>query len=270
MNLSIFCQCKCENVGFSYNLITIVITLCILSACSSSNADISKPNLPPVAPETIAEADKLFAERKDLTKLRDAIALLTRARRENAKNYDVEWRLARYNYFLGRHTKNDEEREKAFEDGKDAGKIAIRLDPNKPDGHFWFGANLGEQANQNPLTTGLQSVDEIREAMNKVIEIQPGYELASAYDVLGQLELGTRMMGGSAEKAVEYLEKAVAMEKNNGEARLHLAEAYLAINKDAEARKQLDYILQMKPGPQYIAEYEQQAAKARRLLETKF
>lgn len=256
--------------SISYNLITIVITLCLLSACANSTTDVSKPNLPPVSPETLAEADKLFTERKDLAKLREAITLLTRARRESAKNYDVEWRLARYNYYLGRHSETEEEREKAFENGKDAAKTAIRLDSNRPDGHFWFGANLGELANQNPLTTGLKSVDEIRAAMNKVIELQPSYELASAYDVLGQLELGTRMMGGSTERAVEYLEKGVALEKNNGELRVRLAEAYLATDKDAEAKKQLDYLLQMRPNPQYLPEYEQQVAKARKLLETKF
>ena len=40
------------------------------------------------------EAEKLFSERKDLAKLREAKAMLMRARKENAKNFEVEWRLA--------------------------------------------------------------------------------------------------------------------------------------------------------------------------------
>ena len=195
---------------------------------------------------------------------------MNRARRENAKSFDIESRLARYNYYLGRHSEDEKERDKAFDDGKAAGKSASKMEPNKPDGYFWFGANLGEQANRNPLAIGVRSIDEIREAMNKVIEIQPNYEMASAYDVLGQLELGTRLLGGKPEKAVEYLEKGVELEKFNGETCVHLAEAYLILGKEAEAKKQLDHVLQMKPNPAYLPEYAQQVEKAKKILATKF
>jgi tetratricopeptide (TPR) repeat protein len=256
--------------GKSYILITIVITLYLLTSCSSGESAESRPNLPPVSPETITQADKFFAERKNLSKLREAKAILMQARKENAKNFDVEWRLARYNYFLGRHTTDEKEREDAFEAGRLAGRAAFQLEPNKPDGHFWYGVNLGEQANRSPLTKGLKSLDEIRSKMNKVIELQPNYELASAYDVLAQLELGSRILGGSPEKAVEYLEKAIEIEKNNGDVRIHLAEALLALKKPAEAKKHLDHVLQMKPHPEYLPEYEQQVAKVKKMLESNY
>jgi tetratricopeptide (TPR) repeat protein len=253
----------------SYILITIVITLCLLTSCSSGETADSKPDLPPVSTELIAEAEKLFGERKDLVKLREAKALLMRARKEYAKSFDVEWRLARYNYFLGRHTDDEKERENAFEAGRLAGRSAIQLDPGKPDGHFWYGVNLGEQASRSPLT-GIKSLDDIRAKMNKVIELKPDYELASAYDVLGQLELGSRLLGGKPEKAVEYLEKAIEIEKNNGDVRIHMAEALLALKKPAEARKHLDHVLQMKPHPEYLPEYEEQVAKVKKMLESNF
>jgi predicted Zn-dependent protease len=108
------------------------------------------------------------------------------------------------------------------------------------------------------------------EAMNKVIEIQPDYLGASAYDALAQLELATRLTGGKAEKAIEYLEKALKLEKENTFIRLHLAEAYLAVNRDAEAKKQIDYLLKMKPDPDYLPEYKESTEKAKELLKTKF
>ena len=254
----------------SYILITIVITLYLHTSCSSGESAGSRPNLPAVPPETIAAADNLFAERADLAKLREAKALLMRARRENAKSYDVEWRLARYNYFLGRHTEDEKEREDAFEAGRLAGRAALQMEPGKPDGHFWYGANLGEQASGSPLTTGLKSMDDIRSKMNKVIELKPDYELASAYDVLAQLELGSQMLGGKPETAVEYLEKAIAIEKNNGDVRIHMAEALLALKKQGEAKKHLEYVLQMKPHAEYLPEYEQQVATVKKMLESKF
>jgi len=258
------------NTNRTYKLITIVITLCLLWACSRSTEEETPAKKDPVSPQLLADSDKLFDQRQELANLREAVAHMNRARRESAKSFDVESRLARYNYYLGRHSEDEKEREKAFEDGKAAGKSASKMEPNKPDGYFWFGANLGEQSNRNPLAIGVRSIDEIREAMNKVIDIQPNYEMASAYDVLGQLELGTRLLGGKPEKAVEYLEKGVELEKFNGETRVHLAEAYLVLGKDAEAKKQLNFVLEMKPNPAYLPEYAQQVEKAKKMLATKF
>ena len=258
------------NTNRTYKLITIVITLCLLWACSRSTEEETPAKKDPVSPQLLADSDKLFDQRQELANLREAVANMNRARRENAKSFDVESRLARYNYYLGRHSEDEKEREKAYEDGKAAGKSASKMEPNKPDGYFWFGANLGEQSNRNPLAIGVRSIDEIREAMNKVIDIQPNYEMASAYDVLGQLELGTRLLGGKPEKAVEYLEKGVELEKFNGETRVHLAEAYLVLGKDAEAKKQLNFVLEMKPNPAYLPEYAQQVEKAKKMLATKF
>ena len=269
-NLITFLLPTNANRSRGYKLITIVITLYLLSSCSSTTPDETEVKREPVSSQTLQQSDDLFAQRQDLEKLRQAISGLNRARRENERSYDVEWRLAKYNYYLGRHTTDAKEKEKAFAEGVAAGRLAVKQDPNKPDGHFWYGANLGAQANENPLSSGVTSIGEIRDAMNKVIELQPNYEMASAYDVLGQLELGTRLMGGSAERAKEYLEKAIEIEKFNGEARIHLAEAYRALGRDADAKKQLDFVLQMKPNPAYLPEYQQQVEKAKKMLETKF
>ena len=106
--------------------------------------------------------------------------------------------------------------------------------------------------------------------MNKVVEIQPDYQSASAYDALGQLELATRLKGGDAKKAVELLEKGLQMAPDNTNIRIHLAEAYLAVKRDADARKQLDHLLQMKPHPEYVPEYREAVEKAKKLIETNF
>lgn len=269
-NLSTFPTKTNVNRSRTYKLITIVITLYLLCSCSGSSEPETTAQKPPVPTELLAESDKLFDQRQDLSKLKEAIAKLVKARRENAKNFEVEWRLSKYNYYLGRHSQDAKEQEKALEDGKAMGKLAMKTDPSKPDGHFWFAANIGEQSNRNPIIVGTGSIGEIREAMNKVIEIQPNYEMASAYDVLGQLEIGSIILGGSVEKGIEYFEKGIELEKYNGETRVHLAEAYLKVDRNADAKKQLDFVIQMKPNPAYLPEYAQQVERAKKLLETRF
>jgi tetratricopeptide (TPR) repeat protein len=255
-----------------YILITIVITWWALPSCSTEcKACAPREPVPPEAiQKALADSDSLFKQREDLEKLRVAIKALAEVRDADNRNYSLEWTYAKYNYFLGKYSTNEDESETALEQGRDAGKIASRVDPQKPDGHFWYAANLGELSKKSPITVGLKSVDDIRQSMNKVLEIQPDYQGASAYDALGQVELMTRLKGGDAEKAVEYFETGLALAPDNTNLKLHLGEALLAVKRDAEARKQLESLMQMKPNPEYMPEYRECIAKAKKLIETNY
>jgi Tfp pilus assembly protein PilF len=106
--------------------------------------------------------------------------------------------------------------------------------------------------------------------MNKVIELDPGFQGASAYDVLAQIELRSRLTGGKPENAVEYLEKAIGIEKNNTYLYLHLAQAYIATKQNDKAKQQLEHILKMTPDPAYIPEHKKAVEEAQKMLETRF
>lgn len=256
-----------------YVLITIVITLCVLSSCAKTAETESRSiQADPAEIYRVSSeaAENLFKQREDIEKLRQAVAILSKLRNPDRRDYEVEWKFAKFNYFLGKQTTNEKESEKAFEIGRDAARIAFRMEPQKPEGHFWYAANLGELAKRSPITVGLKSVDDIREAMNKVIEVQPDYQGASAYDALGQLELKSRLTGGKAEKAVEWLEKGLEVAPDNSNMRLHLAEAYFAVRKNTEAKEQLDNLVKMKPHPDYVVEHANAVQEAKKLLEKRF
>ena len=256
-----------------YRFITIGLFSILLVSCAK-NAETETPanKTPSIsAGEAIAQAEILFKQREDPARLREAVRLLAAARAIDHRIYEIEWQYARFNFFLGKQTTDEKESDKALEDGLQAGKIAARLEPDKPEGHFWYGANLGEQAKKSPITVGIKAIDEIREAMNKVIEIEPGYQGASAFDALAQIELKAGLLGGGKpEKAIEYLEKGLQLFKENTYLYLHLGEAYLAVNRKDDARKQLEYVLKMKPTPEYAVEYKECAERAKKLLETRF
>ena len=261
------------NSGKVYNFIAIVITLCLLKGCASH----AKINLPTPAVDqadikvALGEAERLFSMRSDVSYLRTAVNKIAQVRDPNNRNFEVEWKYAKFCYFLGKAERDLDKAAEIFEKGRDAARIAARVEPDKPDGHFWFAANLGELSKMSPLTVGLKSVDEIRESMEKVIALEPGYQGASAFDALGQLEMATRnFKGGKTQKAVEYYERGIALSPDNSTIRLHLAEAYFALKRDADARKQIDAILSMKPDPEFVAEHEAAAVKAKELLSKNF
>lgn len=256
-----------------YVLITIVITSYLLAGCSPSQGSPAETSR--VSPEAISaavtKADELFAGNKEIEALRSAVNLLAAVRDPEKRSYDVEWRFAKMSFFLGQRLETGSEKTPVYEKGRDAGLIASRVEPDRPEGHFWYGANLGELAKLSPVTVGIRSVDDIREAMKRVIELQPDYQGASAFEALAQLEMRTRTIGGgTAERAVELLEKALEYEKENVRILVNLAEAYLAVRKDAQARVQLEKVLKMQPHPEYVFEHQEAVERARELLKRNF
>lgn len=215
----------------------------------------------------IAQADKLYAQREDLAQARQAIALLRQARSADLGNYEAAWKLAKFNYYLGDFTQGGDERERAFREGIEAGKVAVKLQPEKPEGHFWLGANYGGKAQTSTLG-GFSAIKDIRQEMETVLRLDEGFESGSAYMALGQLYLeAPGMFGGDSHKALEILEKGLRYGSNNSPYRLQLAKAYLAVKRKDDARKQLNALLEIKPDPAYLPEFKKATEEARKLLE---
>lgn len=220
-----------------------------------------------VAADKIAEAEPLYEGRDDMTKARTAVTVLRQAHAADYGNYEAAWKLARACFFVGDRTDNDTEREDMFREGTEAGKAAVQLQPNKPDGHFWLGANYGGSAAHSTLSN-LSSFEDIKGEMEAVLKLDESYQGYSTYLGLGRLYLGApRVFGGDVGKAIEYLEKGVKLNPNNTVMRYYLAEAYEVSKRDAEAKKQIETILATTPDPKYIAEHKDAVEKAKKLLE---
>jgi tetratricopeptide (TPR) repeat protein len=252
----------------SLSLIVPVLLLA-LAGCRSQHAD-SEVRVETVSvTDLVAQADRLYAQREDLARVREGIALLRRARTADQNSYDVAWRIAQLDYYLGAHTKDRAERDTAFEEGIEAGKRAVALQDNRPEGHFWLGANHGGVA-QTSLLGGLAEIDDIREQMKAVLRTDEGYQSGSAYMVLGQVELEAGRMMGDPVQAVEYLEKGLKLGPNNALLRLRLAQAYIRVNRKDDARKQLDAIIKMAPEANYLPEHKEAVMEARKIIDRGF
>jgi Tfp pilus assembly protein PilF len=248
-------------------ILVIVGLICAGGSCRSRSSDESPVNPAEAAAEYVSQADQLYAQREDLMQLRRGIILLYQAVTVDPGNYDASWRLAKFDYYLATHTDNRDERKKAFSAGIEAGKTAVQLQGGKPEGHFWLGANYGAAA-QTSLTEGLADADDIKNEMEAVLRLDEGYQDGSAYMVLGLLYLDEpRFVGGNRQKAVELMEKGLRFGQANAFLHLHLAEAYLKVGRTADAHRQLNTIISMTPDQNYLPEYKEAVAEARKLLE---
>lgn len=200
-------------------------------------------------------------------KVRQALIVLRQAFAANPSNFDIAWRAAKYDYYLGAHSTDRDEQDKAYHDGIEAGKLAIKLNDTRPEGHFWLGANYGGNAEVSALA-GLTDINDIEREMDRVIKTDPAFEAGSAYMALGQVYMkAPKIFGGDLEKAIGYLEQGVKVGSNNGLLRVRLAQAYAQADRKAEAQKEIDALMAMKPIPGYEPEYNDAVKEAKVLQE---
>lgn len=253
---------------YRYICLAISISLLLFAiACNEATPDESVAADTASATEDITNADQLYAQRADLLQLRRGIVSLRQALTKDPGNYDAAWKLSKFNYYLATHTDDSNERDTAFQAGIDAGKTAVQLHNDKPDGHFWLGANYGGAAEHSAIQ-GLATVSDIRNEMQTVLNLDQGYQNGSAYMVLGLLDLhAPAIVGGDPKKAVEEMEKGLAFGEPNAFLHLHLAEAYQKVGRNDDARREIKKILSMTPDPDYMPEYKEASADAQKLLD---
>jgi hypothetical protein len=240
--------------------LSIAGTACRKAATAPPESATARPSS-----EGIAEADRLYDGRADLVKVRQAVVAIRQSQADHPTDYDLAWRLAKFNYYLGSHSPDTQEQEKAFRDGIEAGKLAVQLQDGKADGHFWLGANYGGAA-QSSVLAGLAGVEEIKREMETVIKLDPGYQSGSAYMVLGQVYLqAPKLLGGDVGTAIGYLEKGVKLGPDNALMKVTLAKAYAEAHRNAEAQKQIDALMTMKVTPGYEPEYSEAVAEAKKV-----
>ncbi len=215
----------------------------------------------------ISEVDALYAGRENLLKVRQGLLVLRQAQAIEAGNYDLAWRLAKFNYYLGSHSADTSEREKAFREGIEAGNLAVKLQGGKVEGHFWLGANYGGSAELSVLS-GFADIDDIKKEMEAVLKIDEAYSAGSAYMVLGQVYLqAPRLLGGDTQKAIEYFQKGIRVAPNNALVRWHLAQAYADANRKEDARKEIEALWVLKPEAGYEPEYKEAVRNTKELAE---
>jgi tetratricopeptide (TPR) repeat protein len=241
--------------------LTVFMTLSALAAPASAQE---------TAAGLIAQGDSLYEGRADLAKAKEAKAKYAAALAAGDDAYGASWRLARVCYWIGDHTFDKEAKKATFLEGIEHAKKAIELGPDKADGHFWLGVNYGVYGEAKGVLKSLALVKPIKEAMRRVLEIDPAYDRGGADRVLGRVfHEVPGIAGGSEKKSLEHLIKSVEYGPRVGLNLLYLADTYISLDRYEDARKTLETILTMEPYRDLLPETEEERAQARERLEKK-
>lgn len=193
-----------------------------------------------------SDAKKIYEQYKDLFN-------------QDKSNYEYAWKYCAFARFYGFYFLKDKaKKEKIFEEAKKAGEIAIKLSPNKPEGHYFLGVAYGSWAEEKGIMNSLFLAGPIVEEMTKVISIDPSFRNGSAYMVRGrvyQKAPGWPISIGDPQKAQEDFENAIKYP--NKQAYRYYAEFLISKNKKEKALEIIEKGLSLPPSEEKIIdEYE--------------
>jgi tetratricopeptide (TPR) repeat protein len=213
------------------------------------------------------DPDELFRRREDLDSARRAAAILA-ARAAAGPSYDASWKHARVCYWLGTMGL-EKERRAALEAGVKSGEAAVAIEPGRPEGYFWQAANMGALAESFGLSQGLKYRGRIKDALERLLKIDPAWEQGSADRALGWwYHQVPGLFGGSEAKAETHLRKALTYNPQSTASLYFLAEVLLERGRKAEARALLQQTLDAPFDPDWFPEDREIKRKARERLAT--
>jgi tetratricopeptide (TPR) repeat protein len=190
-----------------------------------------------------SDPDALYRERATAGKAEAAVELWEQQLKSNPSDFDAAWKVARATYWIGTHGPAAARRP-ALERGVAAGRQAATLAPNRPEGHFWMAADMGALAESFGLRQGLRYRGAIKDALETVLRIDPAFQQGSADRALGRWYFKVPgLFGGSKQKSEEYLRKSLTYNPNSAASHFFLAETLFELNRDREAREELQKVI---------------------------
>jgi len=211
-------------------------------------------------------ADELYAARADLASARRAAEGWSADLSRDPGAFEPAWKLARACYWLGGHAP-ETERRGFFERGIAAGRQAMASRPDRPEGYFWMAANMGSMAESFGLRAGLRYRKPVKEALETVLRIDAAYQAGSADRALGRWYFKVPgLLGGSRKKAEQHLRASLQYDDHSTVSHFFLAEVLLADNRKAEARAELQRIVDAPINPEWAPEDREYKDKAQALL----
>ena len=213
-------------------------------------------------------ADALYADRQHLESAQRAAAMWSADFARNPRSYEVAWKLSRADYWLGGHAP-DLDRRGLLERGIDAGRAAVALDPNRPEGHFWLAAGMGALAESFGMRQGIKYRRPIKDELDSVLRIDASYEHGSADRAIGRWYFKVpRLFGGNNPLSEQHLKASLRYDPDGTASHFFLAELYLDEHRVAEARAELQRVVSAHGYPEWAPEDSEFRERARKMLES--
>ena len=204
------------------------------------------------AADYVAEADKFF-EQGGLTNYKQAIELYQKAIALNPGSYEANWKCARAHREYGDAAKAAKVEgwknicTRYGKEGMNYAQKATELEPEKPDGYYYYGLNVGIYSDGVSIFTALSEglKDKTQSSFEKTYDIDKMYKEAGPIIALGRFWAVLPWPMRDRKKSLEYYREYQATKyfANNAEAHVYLGELLIQMGGDknkAEAKGYLE------------------------------
>jgi tetratricopeptide (TPR) repeat protein len=222
-----------------------------------------------------ANADSFKANPVNINR---AIDLFESALEQGVKPEESAAYLLKSYYFKGMFTGLGEDQQKdVYEKGRNLGEKMTDRYPDSVPIKFWYAANIGRWADVHSFaraaTSGISK--KLRRICNDIIEQNPQYQDGGGYRILAQVHFYSPhipiVMGWpSKDKALELVEKALAIAPENPTNKMLYANILLEFDRREEAKELLYEIRRMTPRATHTVEDRYVQYRSRQLFEDHF
>jgi tetratricopeptide (TPR) repeat protein len=155
----------------------------------------------------------------------------------------------------------------AYDQGREAAKRAIELDPKNAAAHFWYGTNTGRWGQTKGVVRSLFLLPTVQEEIQTVLALDPKF--TAVYSLAGNVYYEVPgLLGGDLNKAEEMFRKGLELDPKFTGMRVGLAKTLIKRGRIAEARRELQAVLDEKE-PRNLADWTVKDTRdARALLES--
>ena len=189
--------------------------------------------------------DELWTKRGDPKAVEESIETGKKALALDPQNYEAVWRLALVYWWKGQLNRDKEVRKTVGLEGMKYGELAIKLNPERAEGHLMYALAIGNYSYGVSIATavfqGLAS--KFEQAALKAYELDKHLDDGAPMVALGRYYQQLPWPLRDKKKALQYLEEAKRSHPNNLRGRLHLAEAYLDLGEKEKAKTELEFVL---------------------------
>jgi tetratricopeptide (TPR) repeat protein len=155
----------------------------------------------------------------------------------------------------------------AYARGREIGQRAVELAPRDPNAHLWYAINTGRWGLTKGVMRSLFLLPTIREEIDTILSLDPRNVRGHALAGNTFLEVPA-LFGGDRAKSEQHFRKALEIDPRFTVARVDLARVLIAGGKYADARRELERVVN-ETAPAIVADWTvKDRPRARALLES--
>lgn len=206
---------------------------------------------------------------EDPTRIDRARDLLEAAVAKGANNDVATLLVLTRAWFLyaEQRAKTEPEKIAAYERARDVAKRATELAPKDPEAHLWYAITLGSWSQAKGLLHSAIALRNLRKEVDVVLQLDPNN--IEAHVMAGSIDRELPvLLGGDRRVAEQHFKTAQRLDPRLTGVRVELAKLYINMGRYAEARQQLQSVLDEKAPTDRPRWTLKEVPQARQMLES--